>query len=237
MRNIKVIGFDADDTLWENETYYHEAEKLLCELLKDYTSAENISSELLRIEINNMNIYGYGVKAFTLSMIETALIISKNQISQKTIAEILGIGKELLKKPILLLDNVEKILKQLKGNYKLIVATKGDLLDQQRKLDISGLTDYFDHIEIMNDKNETEYKKLLDKLNIKVEEFLMVGNSLKSDILPIVAIGAKAIHVPFYVTWKHETITSEFNIEHIVINNFNELPNVLNLCEYEKQIK
>lgn len=209
MRDIKVIGFDADDTLWINETFYKEAEIKLCDLLKEYTSPDNITKELLRIEVKNMSIYGYGVKAFALSMIETALSISKNSVSSNVISEIINIGKDLLNKPIKLLDEVENTLKKLNGNYNLIIATKGDLIDQQRKVEKSGIKDYFSHVEIMHDKNESEYIRLLKQLNIKPKEFLMVGNSIKSDILPVINIGANAVHIPFHITWEHETIHNE----------------------------
>lgn len=228
MKDVKVIGFDADDTLWINETYYQEAEMCLCELLKDYSHVENITKELFRIEIDNMNIYGYGVKAFTLSMIETALTISKNLVSPSVITEVIKIGKGLLNKPVELLDNVENTLKMLKGNYNLIIATKGDLLDQQRKVEKSGIKDYFKHIEIMHDKNENEYNKLLKQLKIEPKEFLMVGNSLKSDILPVIKIGAKAIHIPYHITWEHEKIESFNQLNHHEIKDFAELITLLN---------
>jgi len=220
MKDVKVIGFDADDTLWINETYYREAEIFLCELLKDFCPADNISKKLLKVEIDNMNIYGYGVKAFTLSMIETALIVSKNLVSPSVIAKIIKTGKELLNK-------VEDTLKLLSRNYNLVIATKGDLIDQRRKVEKSGIKDYFKHIEIMHDKNETEYNKLLKQLKIQPEEFLMVGNSIKSDILPVINIGAKAFHIPFAITWEHEK-TLNYDIADIkTLKNIRELHTVL----------
>lgn len=204
MNKIKVIGFDADDTLWVNEPYYQEAEKIFCNLLNDYLPAADISSELFKIEIENLEKYGYGVKGFILSMIETSLKISNNKISSTIIDAIIKIGKELLDKPIELLDDIDFVLNSLKNNYVLILATKGDMLDQHRKLNSSGLLHYFHHIEIMNDKNETEYQKLIKRLGVKNEEFLMVGNSIKSDILPVISIGGQAIHIPYHITWQHE---------------------------------
>lgn len=204
--NIKVIGFDADDTLWVNETYFRDAELAFAKLLAQYETANKIDQELFKMEMKNLPVYGYGVKGFVLSMVEMALELSNYQVSNKTIEAILNIGKEMINKPVELLDGVEEVLKQLSKKYRLILATKGDLLDQERKLEKSGLLDYFHHIEVLSDKQEANYSKLLNHLDIKPSEFLMVGNSLKSDILPLVNIKAHAIHVPFHTTWLHEQV-------------------------------
>ncbi len=205
MKNtIKVIGFDADDTLWVNEPNYQEAEKELCRVLEPYLEGEETSKELFRTEMQNLEIYGFGAKGFLLSMIETAIRVTNRIITSEEIGRIIVIGKSLLDKPVVLLDGVESVLQSLQPAYRLILATKGDLLDQERKLEKSGLAKYFHHIEIMSDKQEINYRKLLARLDIQPNEFLMVGNSIKSDILPVQAIGAKAIHVPFEVTWQHE---------------------------------
>lgn len=201
---IKVIGFDADDTLWVNEPYYQEVEKQFCRIMKSYLPEIETSKELFITEMQNLEIYGYGAKGFILAMIETALRATGGKITSDEINRILDIGKTLLTMPIQLLDGVINVLLQLQGKYKLILVTKGDLLDQERKLQKSGLIGYFHHIEIMSDKHENNYRKLLAHLDIQAAEFLMVGNSIKSDILPVINIGAKAIHVPFEVTWQHE---------------------------------
>ena len=208
-QKIKVIGFDADDTLWVNETYFREAEEEVGHLLSEYETPNKIDQELFKTEIKNLPIYGYGIKAFTLSMVELALELSNYTVSSKTIEAILNIGKNMLEKPVELLDGVEEVLKETSKKYRLILATKGDLLDQERKLEKSGLTDYFHHIEVLSDKKETNYSKLLNHLDINPSEFLMIGNSLKSDILPLVNIKANAIHVPFHITWAHETVTEK----------------------------
>lgn len=205
-KNIKVIGFDADDTLWVNETYFRDAEVAFAKLLSKYETLNKINQELFKMEMKNLPLYGYGVKGFVLSMVEMALELSNNNVSPKTIQEILDIGKDMLNKPVELLDGVEEVLKTLSSKYRLILATKGDLLDQQRKLEKSGLTDYFHHIEVLIDKQEANYSKLLNHLDIKPSEFLMIGNSLKSDVLPLVNIKAHAIHVPFHTTWTHEQV-------------------------------
>ncbi len=212
MTNIKVIAFDADDTLWVNEPYFQETEKKFCTLLEDYLPQHTLSQELFRTEMENLSLYGYGVKGFMLSMIETALRISDRTIPNDIIEKIMHHGKELLAKPIELIDGVEEVLHTLKNKYRLVVATKGDLLDQERKLKKSKLEHYFHHIEIMSEKRESDYAKLIRHLDIKADEFLMLGNSLKSDIMPVLAIGGHGIHIPYHTTWAHEHI--DHPIEH-----------------------
>ena len=208
-KDIKVIGFDADDTLWVNETYFRDAELEFAKLLARYETANKIDQELFKMEMKNLPVYGYGVKGFVLSMVEMALELSNHEVSNSTINAILNIGKDMLSKPVELLEGVEDVLKSLSADYRLILVTKGDLLDQERKLIKSGLTDYFHHIEVLSDKQEANYSKLLNHLDIKPSEFLMIGNSLKSDILPLVNLKAKAIHVPFHTTWLHEQVNDD----------------------------
>ncbi|WP_299800952.1 HAD family hydrolase [uncultured Maribacter sp.] len=203
---INVIGFDADDTLWVNETYFRDTEDKFANLLEKYETKNKIDQELFRTEIKNLDLYGYGIKGFMLSMIECALELSNNQISSKTIGALLDLGKEMITQPVELLDGVEDVLKSLKDKYRLIVLTKGDLLDQERKLERSGLSEYFHHVEVLSDKKEKNYSDLLEHLQIAPNEFLMIGNSLKSDVLPLVELGARAIHVPFHTTWEHEEV-------------------------------
>lgn len=220
-KNIKVIAFDADDTLWANETYFRDAELEFAKLLAQYETANTIDQELFKTEIRNLELYGYGIKGFMLSMIECALELSIYKINQSVIHKILDIGKEMLNKPIELLPEIEEVLNTLQPKYKLILATKGDLLDQERKLEKSNLLHYFHHIEVMTDKKSKDYQKLINHLDIHPSQFLMIGNSLKSDILPVLEIGAAAIHVPFHTTWIHEEVseieTSDKNY-HTVLN-------------------
>ncbi|WP_438972525.1 HAD family hydrolase [Polaribacter sp.] len=225
----KVIAFDADDTLWVNETYFREAELEFANLLSKYETKNKIDQELFKKEIENLSFYGYGIKGFVLSMIECAIELSNATVHPKTIQAILNIGKEMLAKPITLLDGVEDVLKTLHGKYKLIVATKGDLLDQERKLEKSNLLKYFHHIEVMSDKKEKDYQKLLKHLDIEPSEFLMVGNSLKSDVLPLIAIGASAIHIPFHTTWIHEQVSDKEaeKQDYITLTTIKEIPGVL----------
>ncbi|MGZ3751304.1 MAG: HAD family hydrolase [Mucilaginibacter sp.] len=210
--DIKVIAFDADDTLWVNEPYFQETEKKFCTLLEEFLPQHTLSRELLKIEIENLALYGYGIKGYILSMIETALKVSDNTISIEAIERIIGYGKELLNEPIELLDNVKEVLEALQGHYRIVVATKGDLLDQERKLKKSGLSHYFHHIEIMSEKGEDDYLKLIKHLDIDPGEFLMIGNSLKSDVIPVLNIGGHAIHVPYHTTWAHEQV--EAGLDH-----------------------
>jgi putative hydrolase of the HAD superfamily len=221
---IKVIGFDADDTLWLNEPYFQEVERQFCQIMKPYLDEVETSKELFKTEMQNLEIYGYGAKGFILAMIETALRATEGKITSEELNLIIKTGKTLMTMPIQLLDGVEQVLQQLQGKYKLILATKGDLLDQERKLQKSGLIGYFHHIEIMSDKHENNYSKLLAHLDIRPEEFLMVGNSVKSDILPVINIGAKAIHVPFEVTWQHEIHhESSENHDFITVSSISEI--------------
>ncbi len=225
--NIKVIAFDADDTLWVNEPYFKEIEEKFCDLLEDYLPRHTLVKELFKTEIDNLSLYGYGVKGFTLSMIETALRITNNTLSLEVIEKAIGFGKELLQKDVELLEGVEEVLKALKVKYRLVVATKGDLLDQERKLKKSGLEHYFHHIEIMSDKQEADYKSLIKHLDIQPSEFLMLGNSLKSDVLPVLAIGGHAIHIPYHTTWAHEHV--EHKVEH---NNFKHVEHMKEILQY-----
>jgi len=223
--NLKVIAFDADDTLFVNETYFIETEQKFCGLMSDYLSHQGISQELFKVEIDNLKIYGYGIKAYILSMIEAAMKISNNTIPIEIIEKIIEYGKELLEKPIVLLEGVEETLVALHGKYKLVVATKGDLLDQRRKLHNSGLGHYFHHIEVMADKQEEDYLDLIKRLEIQPKEFLMIGNSLKSDVLPVLAIGGHAVHVPFHTTWAYERI--DHTVEHENFSSFEKMTDIL----------
>lgn len=209
--NIKVIAFDADDTLWVNETYFREVEDEFARLLSDYETENKLGQELFKTEMDNLHLYGYGVKSFVLSMIESAFEVSNNKVDHKIILRIIELGKKMLEKPIELLEGVENTLKALKDDYKLILVTKGDLLDQERKLAKSGLEHYFNQIEIVSDKKAANYQGVIHQLEIKPLEFLMIGNSLKSDVLPLLEIGAKAIHIPFHTTWAHELIEKQEN--------------------------
>lgn len=221
----RAIGFDADDTLWVNEPYFQDVEHRFCSLLEEFLEPHEISRELLKTESNNIPLYGYGVKAFTLSMIETAVKISNGALSPSIVSQILEFGKEMLRKDVELLDGVKETLSILHEKFQLVVATKGDLRDQERKLQKSGLIKYFHHVEIMSEKEVPDYQKLLWHLDVAPSEFIMIGNSLKSDILPALEIGAKAIHIPYHTTWALEKV--EIKIDN---PNFYHAENILDAC-------
>lgn len=222
----KTIAFDADDTLWHNEPYFDEAQAKFCELFQDFASKQEILQLILNHQVTNLPLYGFGIKAFTLSMIEAALELTNHQINGTAIEKIIAIGKDLLQKPVELLPNVTEVLEQLKGKHKLVVATKGDLKDQHRKLHDSGLGAYFHHIEVMSDKTDLDYQKMLHRLECEPKDFIMIGNSLKSDVLPVLNIGGTGIHIPYHTTWEYEKI--DFEIKH---ENFKSIANLTELFE------
>ncbi len=229
-KNITVVGFDADDTLWVNETYFRETEERFADLLETFETRNKIDQELFKMEMQNLELYGYGIKGFVLSMIESALELSNNTIAQEALHKILHLGKEMIQHPVELLDGVEEVLQVLSKNYRLIVLTKGDLLDQERKLEKSGLSRYFHHVEVLSDKKEENYKNLLEHLEIPVDSFLMVGNSLKSDVIPILNIGGQAVHIPFHTTWAHEMVSGEEEQQnhHLKLNSLRDILKYLN---------
>jgi len=228
--NITTIAFDADDTLWINEPHFQEAEMRFCTLFDNRVASCEVSAELLRTEIKNLELYGYGIKGFILCMMETAQELSEEPDLTRITKQVLEIGHELLKKPVELLNGVEETLGKLKeGGYNLIMATKGDLLDQERKLEKSGLRDYFHHIEIMSDKKAGNYEKLLKQLNCSPQNFLMLGNSVKSDIVPVLELGGYAGHIPYEVTWSYEKVAEK--LEH---DRFLELKSVSEILNHLK---
>ena len=225
--DVKVIGFDADDTLWHNEAYFLEAQERFWGLMEDFLPQHTTARELMQTEIQNIDLYGYGIKAFILSMVETAIRISEGTITTKVIEQIIGYGKDMLAKPVELIDDVEAVLSALEGRYRLVVVTKGDLLDQQRKLEKSGLEDFFHHVEIVSEKNAAGYLKLLQHLDVGPGQFAMIGNSLKSDVLPVLGLGGYGIHVPYHTTWEHEHVDIQ-----ITDPNFVELAKIRDLLPY-----
>lgn len=222
---IKTIAFDADDTLWDNEPYFREAEDRFCALLEDYLPHHTVSQELYKTELQNLSLYGYGIKGFMLSMIETICRVSAGTASLQGVQAAIQLGQDMLRQPVVLLDGVEQVLGMLKGKYRLVMATKGDLLDQERKLKQSGLQDYFHHIEIMSDKQVADYRKLLRHLDCNPGQFLMLGNSIKSDVLPVLELGGFAAHIPYHTTWVHEQY--EHSLEHPRFLQLNTITDLL----------
>ena len=228
--NIEVIGFDADDTLWVNEPYYREAEGRFVDLVKAYGVEGDIAGELFRTEITNLELYGYGIKAFMLSLVECAIGLTRGKVEATTISEIIAIGKDMLRRPIELLEGIKSVLEVLAPRYRLIVATKGDLLDQEGKMKRSSIAGYFHHIEVMSDKQEEHYVQLLRHLDIEPAQFLMIGNSLKSDIIPPLNMGSLALHVPFHTTWAHEEVDEDPVSERFFrVEKISEVPALLGI--------
>jgi putative hydrolase of the HAD superfamily len=203
--NITTVAFDADDTLWANEDLFVAAQTRYTALLAPYRHDWD-AQELHATEQRNLAYFGYGIKGFTLSMIETAIQISDGAVTGHEIAQIIDLAREMVHAPLILLPQVATLIPQLAQSYRLMLITKGDLFDQEAKIARSGLADYFRHIEVVSEKNSSTYANILRRHDINPSEFVMIGNSLRSDILPVVALGAHAIHVPYHLTWQHEHV-------------------------------
>lgn len=206
---IRVVGLDGDDTLWHNETRFKLTQAELRELLQRHVPEADVEKHLAETEMKNLGIYGYGVKAFTLSMIETAIELTDRRIPAADIDVILGWGKRMLMEPTELLPGVEEALRELSFRYDLLLITKGDLFDQESKLARSGLGGLFLGVEILSEKNASSYRGVLARRDIQPGEFVMVGNSLRSDVLPVLELGARAVYIPYEVTWHHEEMPEE----------------------------
>jgi putative hydrolase of the HAD superfamily len=203
-KRLTMIGFDADDTLWHNEHYFVLTQDRFADLLRDHTDPDTLMDRLLVAERRNIPHYGFGIKGFTLSMVETAIDVTDGKVPAPVIAEILNAGREMLSHPVDLLPHAQETLEALQGRYKLVLVTKGDLLDQERKLALSGLRDMFDGIEIVSDKTPATYRRIFSQHGDGVERGMMVGNSMKSDVVPMVDAGGWGIHVPHGITWALE---------------------------------
>lgn len=204
MHKFSMIAFDADDTLWHNEKFYIETQQKFSRLLAQYHSEEWVQERLYQTEMRNLQHFGYGVKAFTLSMIETAIELTEGRISGSEIMPLIEQARRMISNQIELLDYASVIIPQLAKDYPLMLITKGDLLDQERKLANSGLQPYFQEIEVVSEKTAPVYRKILQRYGLEPGRFIMVGNSLRSDILPVLDIGASAVYIPFPLTWLHE---------------------------------
>jgi putative hydrolase of the HAD superfamily len=204
MTEITTIGFDADDTLWHNETYFALTQERFADLLRDHAEPDHLMDRLLAAERRNLGQYGFGIKGFTLSMIETAIEVTDGRVPARVIGDILQAGREMLRHPVDLMPNAEDAVRRLTGRYALVLITKGDLLDQERKLAESGLGDLFDGIEIVSDKTRATYERAFSAHGDGAARALMVGNSLKSDVIPALEAGAWAVHCPSRIEWALE---------------------------------
>jgi len=206
MTTFDVIAFDADDTLWHSESLYAAAQEEYRRLLAVYAEAGTIDRVLHQTEMRNLSTYGYGIKGFALSMIEAALELSQYRITGNEIQQVLDLAKQMLSTEVELLEGVAEVVAQLAETYPLLLITKGDLVHPEAKIEQSGLKPYFRSIEIVTDKTPQSYAALLVRHHIEPARFLMIGNSLRSDILPVLAIGGQAVHVPYAITWAHEHV-------------------------------
>lgn len=228
-----VIAFDADDTLWQNETVFAATKEKFTQLLFPYCSPETIQEHLDQTEIRNLRYFGYGIKGFTLSMIETAIELTHGQIRGGEVQQLIEFGKAMLTTPIKVFDQVEEVLASLAASYRLMLITKGDLFDQESKLARSGLARHFAHVEILSEKDPETYQTLLEKHQISPERFVMVGNSLRSDILPVIEIGGRAVHIPFHVTWSHENV----HLEDLELEGYHECDHIGELPELLSRLR
>jgi putative hydrolase of the HAD superfamily len=230
---VDVVAFDGDDTLWHNETIFSMTQERYEALLEPYVDPDHLHSRMLETERRNVEIFGYGIKGFTLSMVETAIDITEGRVTTDEIRTILDFGKEMLHHPTELLEGARDAIVVTASWARVLLITKGDLFDQESKLARSGLGDLFDAIEIVSEKDDARYRRVLSQHDVAPERFVMVGNSMRSDVLPVVRIGARAVHVPYHVTWALEEIDPAevppagwWRIDHL-----SSLPDVLSLLE------
>lgn len=233
----KLIAFDGDDTLWHNEPLFREAHVQLREMLGHYVDPEQVDDRLYQAELANLSIYGYGVTGFTLSMIETAIELSDRKISAEDIHKLAEIGKSMLRAPTRIIDGAVEVLRRYAENprYKVVLITKGDLIAQQLKIDRSGFEDLFDGIEIVSEKDPLTYRNIFGRYGVEPEQAVMIGNSMKSDILPVLACGGTAIHIPYEITWVHEMVdqTEIDNDKVITAESIADVPEIIEKLEQQ----
>ena len=222
---ITTVGLDADDTLWHNETIFRLTHARFVDLLDDHGDAETIETRLADVERRNLRLYGYGVKGFTLSMIETAMELCDGGAPPEVVREILAAGREMLAHPVETLPGVDEAIAELSEQYRLVLITKGDLLDQERKLAASGLGERFSAVEIVSEKDRGTYDRVFTRHGTGPEEAVMAGNSMKSDVLPAIEAGAFGVHIPYPVTWAHELADApEGHPRYVSLSRIGELP-------------
>ncbi len=231
---INIIAFDADDTLWHNETLYKLTHEKYEALLSDFQSIEWIQKKLFETEMRNLKYFGYGIKGFTLSMIETAIELTEGRIGGREIQTIIDFARHMVKAPVELLEHAADTIKTLSKSYPLMIISKGDLFDQESKIARSGLCDYFKHIEILSQKTTDTYKAIFKKYDIDPQRFLMVGNSLKSDILPVLEIGGHAVFIPYPLCWEHEKVRDidANQKKYLELEHIGQLPELLQRLDH-----
>ncbi|MBD3835673.1 HAD family hydrolase [Brevundimonas sp.] len=222
---ITTVGLDADDTLWHNETIFRLTHARFVDLLDDHGDADTIEARLAEVERRNLRLYGYGIKGFTLSMIETAMELCDGGAPPEVVREILAAGREMLAHPVETLPGVDEVVAQLSDRYRLVLITKGDLLDQERKLAASGLGERFSAVEIVSEKDRGAYDRIFSRHGTGAAEAVMAGNSMKSDVLPAIEAGAFGVHIPYHVTWAHELADApEGHPRYVSLSRIGELP-------------
>ena len=231
MRQLTTIGFDADDTLWQNEQFFRMTERQFAGLLADFAEADHLGERLLEAERRNLGHYGFGIKGFTLSMIETAIEVTDGKVPARVIAEILDAGREMLRHPVETLPHAEETLAELASSHRLVLITKGDLFDQERKVAASGLGELLDAVEIVSDKKADTYRTLFTRHGDGPERAMMVGNSLKSDVIPAIEAGGWGVHVPHDLTWELEHAEVPHGAE-----RFREMPTLADLPALVREI-
>jgi putative hydrolase of the HAD superfamily len=230
-----LLGLDGDDTLWESEIHFADVHEVYARLLTPYVGeGTDVEALLYRTERRNLEVFGYGAKGFTLSMIETAIELSDGAVTAGEISEILTLGKGLLTHPVELLDGVaETVPALLLAGYRLVLVTKGDLFHQEQKVAASGLADHFEQVAIVSEKDEATYRRVLERCEVAAEDFLMVGNTVRSDVLPVLAIGGRAVQIPHRVTWGHEVV--DHSADFPVLERLADLPGWLDQTERTKR--
>lgn len=225
---LKTIGFDADDTLWHNERFFQLTQQRFAELLADFTENDQLMTRLLAAERRNLTVYGYGVKGFVLSMIETALEVTDDKVPTDVIRQLLSAGKDMLNHPIDLMPYAAEIIEALANDYEVVIITKGDLVDQERKIAQSGLGDMVHGVEILAEKTTAAYQQVFQSRGVAPRATLMVGNSVKSDIIPAIAAGGHAAWVPHELTWELEIATEpDHSDRYFKVQHLGELPSVI----------
>lgn len=224
---IETVGLDADDTLWHNESIFADYEERMASLVARYLPDVDFHERLIELERHNVAIFGYGIKGFVLSMIETAIEATEGQITAQEIHTIVGWAKEMHSHPVELLDGVVDTIEELEHHYRLVLVTKGDLWNQETKIAASGLADHFDAVEIVAEKDEASYSRLLELHDIAIDRFVMVGNSIRSDIEPVVALGGRGVHIPYHLTWDLEHATISPHDRWVELSDIRQLPSWL----------
>ena len=226
---IELVGLDADDTLWHSEVHFELTQARVRELLGPLVPGEDFDARLLDMERRNLGVFGYGVKGFALSLVETAIEVTEGRVPAADIGQILTWAKELLAQPVELLDGVDEVTAELATRFPLVVITKGDLFHQEAKVASSGLADRFAGVEVVSEKNPEDYQRILDRYGVEPSQFVMVGNSMRSDIVPVAQLGGLGVHIPYAVTWafEHAELPDELAARVVSLGRFDQLPAAL----------